>query len=106
VIARHATSGNIIAVAAFVIVVEISSERGRQTRRCAIWHKERSRRMFSAVAVVLLCAGFATGYGLRAHISRRRRTRRVTLLPTVHFPRSEDPANSKQRRKDKVGPAL
>jgi len=35
--------------------------------------------MFSVVVLVLFCAGFAAGYGLRAHISRRRRTRRIVL---------------------------
>jgi hypothetical protein len=47
--------------------------------------------MFNLLVVVLTIfgAGFAAGYGLRALISRRRRSRRVFLPPVTHFPGRE-----------------
>ena len=51
--------------------------------------------MSSIVVILLLAAGFATGYGLRAHISHRRRTRRVILPPAVHFRTGETPAKTR-----------
>ena len=47
--------------------------------------------MLSVVIIVLVCAGFATGYAVRARLSRRRHTRRIVLPHAVHFPAPQPP---------------
>lgn len=50
--------------------------------------------MFSVVALLLLGAGFVAGYAVRAHVSRRKRTRRVFLPHVAHFPSRENSAKT------------